>query len=85
MARNFQSFLLSEIESFTKTYLKNQYSYAILDDDAEVELEELVNDASSDIEEVLRNYSSKIDNVIEEQNALHFKKKDYVEGELYYE
>lgn len=85
MAKNFQSFLLNEIENYSKTYLKNKYSYAILDDDAEVELEELVNDASSDIEEVLRDYSSKIDNVIEEQNEIHFKKKDYVEGELCYE
>lgn len=76
---------MNEIENYSKTYLKNKYSYAILDDDAEVELEELVNDASSDIEEVLRDYSSKIDNVIEEQNEIHFKKKDYVEGELCYE
>lgn len=78
MAKNFQTFLFDEIMKYSRTYLENKFAHAVLDNEADYEVRELVDNAICDIDTVIWNYCSKIDNVIEEQNNIHFKDKEYI-------
>lgn len=80
--KNFQTFLLDEIEKYSKLYLENKYKNALLEDDAEIELNQLVDDTAFEIDKILYASASKIDNIIEEQNQLHFGDNDYVVGRI---
>ena len=82
MAKNFQTFLLDEIFDKSRIYLENKYSSAILEDEAELKLEELVNDAIGNIDDLLLSYCSKIDDIVKEQNDIYFGDKDYIERGL---